>query len=179
MADQANASSQQFTEAALAALLTTDQLLTAPAGAPGLVSPSEMYAYATDAGYQPSTGLLEALDNRPDIRASFHRLLDNTARYHLPQVAAASSGQIEQRESQGCKFSFRPSRADPSQMYVIIENTRDMDFAPKILFVCNRNGATSRTELPAAQNGRVQLLLERDSDMAKGLLDIKTEVYMT
>lgn len=179
MADQANASRQAYTEAALAALLTTDRVMTAPANPPGLVSPTELYTYATDAGYQPSPELLEALDSRPDVRASFHRLLDNTARYHLPQVAAASSGTIEQRESQGCKFSFRPSRANEAQMYVIIENTNDLEFAPKILFVCNRNGTTSRMELPSAQNGRVQLLLDRDSDMAKGLLDIKTEVYMT
>jgi len=178
MAEQAGTTKQHFTQAAFDALLTTDRLMAGTAADTGLVSPTEMYAYAVDASHQPSPGLLDALNTQAPVQASFRRLLNNTARYHLPQVAAASSGDIEQRESEGCKIAFRPSRANAAQIYVIIECIGDTSFNPAVLFVCAVDGTTNRMELPVAQNGRIQLLLERESDMAKGLLNIKTEVYL-
>ena len=178
MVESAPATKSQFTQAALNALTSIDELLSDQTPNDTLVSPSELYAYAADGHYQPSDKLLNALNGNPKIRDSFHQLLRNTARYHLPQVAAASSGAIKQREAGGCKISFHDSKANDQQMYVIIESPGHLDFGPNMLFVCNPEGASSRIELPVAQNGRIQLLLERESEMAKELLNIKTEVYL-
>lgn len=178
MAEPTPATKQQFTQAALDALTDVDQILSGQPANASLVSPSELYAYAVDARYHPTDNLLNALKTNSNVRESFHRLLKNTAQYHMPQVAAASSGEIDGREAAGCKISFRPSRADDKQMYVIIESAGNLEFSPEILFVCDSDGTSVRTELPAAQNGRIQLLMDRDSDMAKGLVDIKQEVYL-
>jgi len=178
MAERSSVTTEQFAKAALDALSTTDTILAGSGRTPAKASPSEMYAYAVDPNFQASPQLRNAINTDPRTRADFHHLLNNTARYHLPQVAAASSGDIESREAGGCKISFRPSRANADQMYVIIESIGDNFFSPGVLFVCGDEGQTDRLELPAAQNGRIQLLLERESDMAKGLLNIKTEVYL-
>ncbi len=168
----------RFAETALEALAQVDQLLASPSPGPKKASPSEMHSYAVNPDHQPTDTLLQALKNSPQVQRDFHCLLNNTAQYHMPQVAAASSGQIEQREANGCKISFRPSRADAKQMYVIIESAGNLNFSPDILFVCANNGDFHRLPLPPAQNGRIQLLLDRDNEIATGLLDIKSEVYL-
>jgi len=178
MADPHTATKHQFVDAALRALTTMDHLMAGAGQAKQKISPSEMHAYAVNPSVQASPKLLHALKNDPDIQTDFRRLLDNTARYHLPQVAAASSGDITSRDSAGCKISFRPSRADDHQMYVIIECIGDVTFSPEILFVYTATGDTERQKLPPAHNGRIQLLLDRESGIAKGLLDINSEVYL-
>ena len=178
MADPHAITKQHFTEVALQALTETDRVLETPDNASEKTSPSEMHAYAIDPEFQASPALLNALKTDTRVRSDFQRLLTNTARYYLPQVAAASSGDIEQREADGCKISFRPSRADDSHIYAIIESIGDTSFNPSLLFVCGNDTEPQRMELPDSQNGRIQLLLERKSDMAKALLDIKSEVYL-
>jgi len=178
MADRNSTITAQFAEAALDALSTTDDLLAGSERPPAKASPTEMYAYAVDPTFQASSTLRNAINTDPGTRADFHHMLNNTARYHLPQVAAASTGDIESREAGGCKISFRPSRANADQMYVIIECNGDTSFSPGVMFVVGLGEQTDRLELPPAQNGRIQLLLERGSSMAEGLLNIKTEVYL-
>ena len=178
MADIHATPKHQFVEAALDALSTSDLLLEGTGQPSSKASPSEMHAYAIDSMYRASSTLLHCLKTNPATRADFQKILSNTARYYLPQVAAASSGDIESREANGCKISFKPSRANDAHMYVIIESLGDITFNPTLIFVCGTNDHLERAELPPAQNGRVQLLLERDSPMAHGLLDIKTEVYL-
>lgn len=178
MADTQTSPKQHFIETALDALSTSDRILGGSGHPATKASPSEMHAYAIDPAYQASPVLLHSLKTDPRTRADFQKLLSNTARYYLPQVAAASSGQIEQREADGCKISFRPSRANEAHIYVIIESIGDITFNPTLLFVCDASDHLERAELPEAQNGRIQLLLERESPMAQGLLDIKTEVYL-
>lgn len=178
MADSTSTTKQQFLETALGTIVDIDQILSKSSPETALVSPSELYAYAVDAQYRPTDALMNALETNSETRTNFHRLLQNTARYHMPQVAAASSGTIEQREAEGCKISFRPSKADEKQIYVIIESVGNLEFSPAILFVCDPDGTSNRIELPEAQNGRIQLLMDRDSETAQGLLDIKNEVYL-
>ena len=48
-----------------------------------------------------------------------------------------------------------------------------------MLFVRHPDGSTDRVELPDFQNRRAQLLLDRQSSQARGLMDTKAEVYVT
>lgn len=140
-------------------------------------SPSALYAYATDPNYAPSENLLMLLTNDQDTRANFDLLLKNTSAFFLPQVAAASTGEITTREIEGCKIDFRSSHADTDQLYVIIEITHT-ERTPGILFIRQPDGETHRITLPDFQDNRAQLLLERNSAEARGLMDISTEVYL-
>ena len=61
---------------------------------------------------------------------------------------------------------------------MIVEVSTDKTFEPEILFVQFPDGRMRRAPLGISQNGRVQILLERDTEIAEGLLDIATEVYV-
>ena len=138
---------------------------------------SEIHAYATRPDHSPSDALLRALDSDGRVRRDFEALLKNVSVYWMPQVAAASSGDVSTREIDGCRMTFRASRADPDQMFVIIEFT-DTSARPSTLFVCGQDKPMSKIELPVARDGRIQLLLDANSDAVKGLRDIATEVFL-
>ena len=163
---------QALDAAALAARLT------GPAGRPAAIGFAELYAYATDPAHVPRAELLLVLDEDERLRADFAALLRTTASIRLPQAAAASSGALSAREAEGCRISFRESKADAAQIYVIIELADTSAPAPGSLFVCGADQTVRKIALPEAQDGRIQLLLEADSDLVQGLRDIDTEVFL-
>ena len=140
---------------------------------------SELYAYAIDPGERPRPELLNALATSPRLRADLNRLLGNPAIVHLPQVAAASTGEIKEREGGGCHIEFRASRADADQIYVIISLEKKVTRTPSTLIICDPMGCCVKVALPAAREGRIQLLLDTESDIANSLRDISTEVYIS
>ena len=160
---------------ALDAVELTDQMLASAENA--TVSFAEIYAYATDPEIEPSARLLQALSEDGRVRRDFDALLRNTSQYFLPQVAAASSGDVSTREIDGCKITFRSSRADADQIFVIIKLV-DHDARPGSLFICPEGRPTEKVALPAPRSGRIQLLFETDSPILRGLRNIDTEVFL-
>lgn len=142
------------------------------------IAPSRLYAYATDARAEVDVELERALDEDAEARAAFRRLLEKTAHGRMPRVAAASSGPILSRDGQGCRIRFERSRAEPNQTYVIIELTDKRAPPPATLFVWDREDRCRRYPLPLAQEGVIQMLVEQESDLLQGLLDIKSEVFL-
>jgi hypothetical protein len=138
---------------------------------------AEIHAYATRPDHNPSDALLRALDSNSRVRRDFETLLKNVSAYWMPQVAAASSGEISTREIDGCRMTFRASKADEAQIFIIIEFT-DKSARPNALFVCGQDKPMSKVDLPDARDGRIQLLLDADSDIVKGLRDFATEVFL-
>ena len=161
---------------ALDAMELNDQILKFPAEGKN-ISFAEIYAYATKPDYNPSDQLLMALSEDSRVRRDFEMLLRNTSPYFLPQVAAASSGEISNRAIDGCKLTFRSSRADPKQLFVIIEMS-DIDASPSCLFVCPEGQPTEKVTLPRARGGKIQLLFEADARVLRALRDINTEVFL-
>ena len=127
-----------FAEEVVEALSLLDALDEPAAAKP--VSFAELYAYATDPGRRARPQLLDALAASPRLRADLQRLLSNTAVFSLPQVAAASSGVIERREGDGCRIEFRASRADPGQVYVIINLDERTPKTPSTLIIYGSEG---------------------------------------
>ena len=74
-------------------------------------------------------------------------------------------------------MTFRASKADPDQIFIIIEFT-DKSARPSVLFICDQDKPMSKVELPEARDGRIQLLLDANSDAVKGLRNIATEVFL-
>jgi hypothetical protein len=176
MADSTAKATNRFASEVMDTIASVDRLLAT--GPSGKISFADLYAYAINPLYEPAKGLLDELDRDTNLQADFQRLLRNTARYHLPEVAAASTGILESREGKGCRIILKSSRADPNHLYVIVEVSTDKTFEPEILFVQFPDGRMRRAPLGISQNGRVQILLERDTEIAEGLLDIATEVYV-
>lgn len=160
--------------------------LDAAAVADGLTAPrdgvaaggfTELYAYATRPDRAPRAELLAALETDDELRRRFEALLRDIAFYRLPQVAAASGAAVSHRAVEGCRISLRESRAEASQVFVIIE-LDDRTAKPGSLFVCGAGQAVRRVALPEPREGRVQLLLEAGSDIVQGLRDIDTEIFL-
>ncbi len=139
---------------------------------------SRLYAYAAggDGGADPELERILAIE--PELRRDFRRLLGKTASIHMPRVAAASSGEISQRGGGNCRIRFEPSRAEPDQVYVIIEFTVGEGGLPATLFVCDNDNHCDKFSLPRGRDGVIQLLLERESDLLAKLRDINTEIYL-
>ena len=142
-----------------------------------VVSFAEIYAFATQPNYKPSGALLSALDSDSRVRRDFEALLRNVSVYWMPQVAAASSGKVSTREIDGCRMTFHASKADKDQIFVVIE-FMNTSARPSALFLCGQDKPMSKVELPEVRDGRIQLLLDADSDTMKGLRDIATEIFL-
>ena len=139
---------------------------------------AELYAFATRSDLPMGEELKRALDESETLRRDLDALLERTAVYHFPRVAAASSGGVESREGEGFSLRIRPSRAATGQSYVIIEMADDAADAPKTLFVCGADQQYGKYPLPDAQNGVIQLLVDSDSALVQALRDVHTEVFI-
>lgn len=166
----------KFVRESLDAAELADRLLRNDTNA-SVIGFAEIHAYATRPDHMPSDALLRALEGDTQTRRDFEALLRNVSAYWMPQVAAASSGEITTREVDGCRMTFRASKADSDQVFVIIEFT-DKAAKPETLFVCGREKPMTKIALPSARDGRVQLLLESNSAELHGLRDVDTEVFL-
>ncbi|MBT3765050.1 MAG: hypothetical protein HOF84_04290 [Rhodospirillales bacterium] len=158
--------------------LAETDALTSGGGSGGKIAFAELYAYATDPNFSPAPDLLKALDDDAQLSADFQRLLANTSMLYMPQVAAASSGERQYREADGCRITFKESRADPNQMFVIFELVDKQATPPSIMFICHSDNSCRRVVLSDAIEGRIQLLVDKDSHIVRGLSEVSTEVYL-
>ena len=142
------------------------------------ISGTRLYTYATDPGNLSDHDLEAALAVDPKLAGDFRRLLQRTALVRFPQVAAASSGAVSGRAADGYRISFEPSRAEPTQTYVIIDITADHDVGPKCLFLCREGRQTRKIALPPGRNGVVQILLDNDDEALIDLRHPDSEVYL-
>ena len=143
-----------------------------------LFSGTRLYTYATDPEAIDDPELAAALMGDDELAGDFQRLLERTALVRFPQVAAASSGAVNGRNAEGYRISFEPSRAEPTQTYVIIEVAADRDVAPRCLFLCREGRQTQKIALPPSRNGVVQVLLNNDDDVLVELRHPHSEVYL-
>ncbi len=147
-------------------------------GKPAKIAFARLYAFATDPDGGADPEVERLLEEDPDARRDFRRLLEKTAYAYLPRVAAASTGGIGQRTGANCRIRFEASRAEPDQTYVIIEVTDSGEPDPTALFVCDTGDRCDKFPLPRGRDGIVQLLLESDSELLAKLRNIETEIYL-
>ena len=137
----------------------------------------DVYAFAT--GLEPPTqALREALLRDRQLRSALDRLLDKTALYQFPKVAAAASGTAEGRDGDKYRIRLKVSRAAPRQTYVIIE-LQDQTFKlPSALFYRKPDGEYGVHPLPDPEGGVIQVLADSDSNLVTALRNVDTEVYL-
>lgn len=142
------------------------------------ISFNELYQQATQPDRSLTLELQQALARDKKLRDGFHLLLQKAAHYHLPRAAAASTGPITVREIEGFRIRLKPSRVEPDQSYVIIELPQDFAFVPQILFIYEESGICQKHPLPAPMDAQIQLLTEADSELAQGIRNHKTEIFL-
>jgi hypothetical protein len=139
---------------------------------------NELYRQVTQPNRILTPALQRALTRDRKLRDGFHLLLRKTARYSLPHVAAASTGPITVREVEGFRIRLKPSRVEPDQVFVIIELPDNFSFVPRTLFIYEESGLCQKHPLPAQVNGQMQLLTEATSELAGGIRNHKTEIFL-
>jgi len=144
----------------------------------GAISASRLLAYAR--GLVTGDGEIDtALKANANLRKAFRQMIRDAALFALPEAMAASSDELPSRETQGCKLSLKPSRAEENQLYLIVETSDFTRGSPTVLVVCGREDETSRIDLPPPRNGVMQVILERESDIVKLLIDPKSEAFLS
>lgn len=113
-----------------------------------------------------------------ETRSAYVQMLTQTAAYHLPPPMAASSTEIAVRDGSGCRLRFETSRAEPDQVYIIIELTNRSADIPLDMIVCDSDNNCQSIPLPTARDGIIQLISQRNSPLMDLLSDPRTEVYL-
>ena len=126
---------------------------------------------------QTNAEMEAALQADVTLRAGYRRLVEKFSAPFVPLAIAADSGEENAREGVGCRLHFVPSSAEPSQTYVIVEFTEQLDASESILFLCDQDDNCLKVPLDAAHDGKVQLLLENSSDLLARLRDKNTVIF--
>lgn len=167
-----------FARSLFNSLMQFDKLTAADQPKPSGVAFSRLYEYATDPDAVMDDAMQRALEQDARLARNLDRLMIKTAAWRLPQAIAASTGPISRREGMGCLISFRESKADPGQIYVIIEFEDLPARNPGALFIKTSDDAYQKFPLPEADGGTIQMLTDIDSDLVRKLRDVGTEIFL-
>ncbi len=144
----------------------------------GGISASRLYAYANGNIAYPQSDLDKALGQNISLRRVYKTMISKAANYKLPEALAASSDALPTREGEGCRIRLQESRAEPNQVYIIVELTRDRDGKAETLVVCGQEDQLAQIALPSPRNGISQVIVEKESEILTLLADPKSEAYV-
>lgn len=117
------------------------------------------------------------LEKNTSLRKDYKRLIEKYMIPIIPLGIAADTGNDVVREGIGCRIKFIPSTAEPTQTYVVVEFTEDLNSTEPTLFICDEFDRCTKISLEAVRDGKVQLLLQNDSDLLQRLRNKKTIVF--
>ena len=139
---------------------------------------SRLYQYARG-DISLDTELLAALKQDKTLARDFNALLQKLSWDSLPQVAAASTdSDLRLRETDLCTIRIEPSRAEPDQVYVILELKDPAASPPDLLITSAADGAIETLALPQPDDGIIQLLLQADAAILLAMQDHATWVFL-
>lgn len=136
-----------------------------------------LYAYACDPAMPLSAKLAAALHVDAQLAADLKRLLAKECLFQASRQAAASSGGAERRRGPGFTLDIRPSRAEATQVYVVIRLIAHGE-RPDTLFVTRRESDFLKQPLPVAPGDTFQLLFDADAAIIRALRDPQSEVFL-
>lgn len=145
---------------------------------PAWVGMQALYDYVITGDPRAGRQVRAALPGNPRLRADLTRLLERSAAWMLPRMAAASSGAIERRQGRDCALVLRPSRAESAQVYVTIALERPDGDLPTALMAVPRDGTVERRDLRFDRDGTAQFIVDRDGPLHQALLDPFTDIYL-
>lgn len=131
------------------------------------VSLSLLQRYAVEGDVTLSPAQWDAVSRSSSLSEALDRFLRGTSVAYFPRLAAASSGEEFERMEEGFELRLLPTKAREDQVYLVIVLDADNDSPPRTLTVRPKDGAPVRLSLPQPRNQRVQILLERSSDIVR------------
>ena len=144
----------------------------------GPISLSDIYTYIKTASDVDET-IEKHVRSNINLWKFYKKMISQTATVHLPEAMAASSEEIPYvRHGDKWTVTIELSRAEPNQVYIIFELTEIINQSPKSIFFFKGNETYPRWELPEINDGVIQLISDRQSDLVKLLMDPKTEAYL-
>jgi len=141
------------------------------------VSFCELYAYANNQQHEATPALKKALSSDLRTRRDLNLLLRKHAIAFMERAAAASSGDIEKREGDGFNLTLKPSKANPDQIYLIIE-AFEREEIPTLLFIESDEVGVLRLKIDDYYDGEAQILLSSQDDVVKALRNHASEVIL-
>jgi hypothetical protein len=156
--------------------LTSDDAIQ-DAAAPSMAI-SRLYTVVANPGAALPADVAAAMLRQPRLRAVYRELLARAATFHIPESMAASTDDLAIRAGDGCRIRFEASRAEPDQIYVIVELDDPSGPPPSGLVFCDVENFCASLELTGWRNGVVQLIVERDSDILRLARDPKSMAFL-
>lgn len=170
---------QRFAASELAESVADSAADSTAGGAPKSIPVSRLYAIVTDPGSPMPPDIAAAMLQRPALRAAYRALLAGSASYHVPEAMAASTDVLLlKRRGDGCLIRFLPSRAEPDQVYLIVELDDPGRAMPSALVFCDAEDFCSAVELTGWRNGVAQLIVETSSAILRLARDPKSSAYL-
>ena len=74
--------------------------------------------------------------------------------------------------------ALRPSRAEPTQVYIVIELADEDAVPPELIYVCRPGRPCEKHRLPVAHDGAIQILADLHSPLVEALRDGHAEVFL-
>lgn len=139
---------------------------------------SRLYAIAANPGAAVPADVAEAMLGQPRLRSIYRDLLARTALFHIPEALAASTDDLPARAGEGCRIRFEESRAEPDQIYVIVELDNPADTPPSAIVFCDAENFCASLALTGWRDGIVQAIADRDSDILRLARDPKSTAYL-
>ncbi|WP_417820113.1 hypothetical protein [Terasakiella sp.] len=141
----------------------------------GAISLGRLYAYVQGA---QDDAVQDILGRDLKVRRVYRSLLQKSALVHMPQALAASTQDYPERHADGCHIRLQASRAQSDQLYLIVEMSDQRRDMPQSLHLFGPDETMVRVALPAARNGVIQTIIEKNSDAARLLGEPKTEIFL-
>ena len=119
---------------------------------------ADLVRYLSDATATMTAEQWRLTRENPRIRADYDQLVSNLQIAELPQAAAASQGELQERTFPGGQLRIRPS-ALAGQVYLIV--TIEATLAvPRMLMIEGKDGEVARLVLPSPDADRSMLLIQ-------------------
>jgi len=133
------------------------------------------YAKARDPARDPQ--VTKALGEDRSVWEQFRAIAARIGNFGEAAAAAAASTQISHRDGMGWRIHLKPSKAKPDQTYLVFEWSDLALPPPRILYVYGANKSVPLScELGEAHEGKIQKVLEEDSELVRALRDPASEV---
>lgn len=144
------------------------------------LSPQRLYQLACGLlGSTERAPVYQLLAEAPAARKSYRTLIDQMSLVRLPQSMAAASDGLPVRNSEGCRIRLQESKAEPEQLYLIIELSGILKSDPERLTVFDATDNSYSLDLAAPRNGVIQMIVERSEKIATLLSDPKSEAFLS
>jgi hypothetical protein len=139
---------------------------------------AEIYDFATAPGTDRDGRIRAELRSNGRLARNFAALLDRLNAYSMPaQVAAATGASMERfDEVSGIRLRLIESAAATREMHLVIETGDIAPAAIRTLYALPRDGGCVTLPLDEADGGLIHMLLERNNEILRYLLDPSTEL---